>query len=92
MIEWMCRICRKYKRFNPDTLKLGQIVFFFQYEIESGTIKEVIKKGVILKIKNKILTILDQGVLFYFKDTQVYPIDAPAQFVYKIFGECLCKT
>lgn len=90
MIEWICKTCKKYKRFNPNTLKLGQIVSFYQYDVIAGKLNSLIKKGVILRIKNKILTVLDNGLILYFKDTQVYPLDAPAQLVYKIFGECRC--
>lgn len=91
MIDWICKICKKYKRFNPNTLKLGQIICFYQYEVIAGKLKSLIKKGVIIKIKNKILTVLDNGLILYFKDTQVYPLDLPAQLVYKIFGECRCS-
>ncbi|WPE80277.1 hypothetical protein [Acinetobacter sp.] len=90
MIKWICKKCRKYKRFNPDSLKLGQLVSFYHYEVVAGKLHGLIKVGVILKIKNKILTVLDNGLIFYFKDSQVYPLDAPAYLVYKIFGECRC--
>ncbi|MEB6479479.1 hypothetical protein [Acinetobacter vivianii] len=90
MDEWICKKCKKYRRFNPSTLKLGQIVSFYHYEVIAGMQNTLIKNGVILKIKNRILTVLDNGLILYFKDTQVYPLDAPAQLVYKIFGECRC--
>lgn len=90
MITWICKACGKYKRFYPDTLRSGQIVYFCQYDIQAGKVRKIFRKGVILKIRKNILTILDQGSIFHYKSTQVYPVDAPAKFVYKIFGECRC--
>lgn len=90
MITWICKACGKYKSFYPDTLRSGQIVYFYQYDIQAGKVKKIYRKGVVLKIRKNILTILDQGIIFYYKSMQVYPVDAPAKIVYKIFGECRC--
>ncbi|MCH7394089.1 hypothetical protein MMP66_07320 [Acinetobacter dispersus] len=90
MKDWICKKCRKYKRFNPKHLRLGQIVFFILFEVDGTEIKKIRKEGVVLKRKNKILKILDDGEIFYLDDTDVYPVDAPADFIYKMFGECVC--
>lgn len=90
MKDWICKKCRKYRRFNPEHLRLGQIICFLVFEIEGVEIKKIIKEGVLLKRMNAILMVLDHGRIFYLKESDVYPIDAPADFVYNMFGECFC--
>lgn len=91
MKKWICLTCGKYKKIDPDNLKTGQIVFFYQFKIDAEEIQKIIKHGIILKRKNKILTILDEGEIFYLLDKDVYPIDAPVDFIYNMFGKCSCS-
>ncbi|EPF80196.1 hypothetical protein GCM10025882_39700 [Acinetobacter gyllenbergii] len=90
MKKWICLTCGKYKKIVPEHLKTGQIVCFYQFKIDAEEIQKIIKHGIILKRKNKILTILDDGEIFYLLDRDVYPIDAPVYFIYNMFGKCRC--
>lgn len=90
MKKWICLTCGKYKKFEPEAFKVGQIVFFHQFTIEAEEIYKIIRKGVILKRKAQVLTILDCGEIVYLKDNDVYPEDAPVNFIYNMFGECIC--
>ncbi|MCH7314401.1 hypothetical protein [Acinetobacter sp. ANC 3882] len=91
MKEWICIKCKRYKRFNSNNLRLGQMVFFPIFEIEGIEIKKIIRKGVVLKRKDSILKILEDGQIFYLEETDVYPVDAPVEFIYNMFGECFCS-
>ncbi|NIE96916.1 hypothetical protein NDN11_12235 [Acinetobacter sp. C26M] len=91
MKKWICLSCRKYKRFESKDFKEGDVVFFYQFEIDAEEVYKIIREGVVLKRKNNILKILNNGEIFYLRDQDVYPIDAPAKFIYNMFGVCCCS-
>lgn len=91
MKDWICKKCKKYKKFEPKDFKEGDVVFFYLFEIYEEQVFKIIREGVILKRKNQILKILDDGKIFYLHDHDVYPIGAPAKFIYNMFGVCFCS-
>lgn len=90
MKKWVCRKCGLYKKINPVEITAGRKVFFIKVDSYINKVKEEIAKGVILSRSGSSLIVLSDNLLFMVKDTEVYPEDAPVNFVYNMFGTCEC--
>lgn len=83
----ICLNCRGYKVFDVECLKKDDFVYFYMKTLEK---KEVLKKGIIIKKLEEEFIVSDGLRRYRLSKKLIYPYDAPARIVYKIFGTCNC--
>lgn len=89
MKKWVCAKCNLYVRVKPKKISEGDKVYYYGQYLRRKT-RKIIKVGVVLKRVGSFLYLKDNGVEIELKDIEVYPVDAPAYFIYNMFGCCTC--
>ncbi|MCU4369576.1 hypothetical protein [Acinetobacter courvalinii] len=94
MNKWLCKQCGLYQKVNPNAIKAGVIVYFNKNKTRANRVHDQINvetvKGVVLKRNDGFITVLGNGGISKVKATDVYPENAPSNFVYNMFGACEC--
>ncbi|USA47464.1 hypothetical protein NDN11_04940 [Acinetobacter sp. C26M] len=90
MKKWICAECGLYKKSNSNSITIGQKVLFQKKEIYKRELFYKTQIGVVLKIEKDFFNILHEGRVFQLEKSKVYHRDAPAHFIYNMFGECKC--
>lgn len=94
MKKWVCKQCGLYQKVNPNCIKASNRVYYYKNKkiadrVSDQTNIEIVK-GVVLRRNDDIITILGNRGISKVKATDVYPEDAPTNFVYNMFGTCEC--
>lgn len=90
MKNWKCETCGRYIRVKPEKIEKNSKVVFRVCINSRCHSKSKAVIGKVLERKGDFFYIVC-GVDFYyvnFKD--LYPINAPVEFIYNMFGECYC--
>ncbi|TCM64388.1 hypothetical protein EC844_11864 [Acinetobacter calcoaceticus] len=90
MKKWKCPKCKKYKPIKHSDTKIGDIIFFYIDKIKGSKIEKILKRGDVIGIQNKIVSVNYSGGVYQCDILNTYPFRAPAQIVYNIFGTCCC--
>ncbi|WDZ51820.1 hypothetical protein LF296_03215 [Acinetobacter vivianii] len=94
MKKWVCKQCGLYQKVNPNAIKAGLRVYFYKNKIRANREPDQINvesvKGVVLRRSDDFIMVLGNTGISKVKATDVYPEDAPSNFVYNMFGACKC--
>lgn len=94
MKKWVCKQCGLYRKVNPGNIKVGQRVYFYKKkkcaERTPDQINEEPFKGVVLRKENGLISVLTNKGISKVNDNDLYPENAPINFVYNMFGVCEC--
>ncbi|WP_202743796.1 hypothetical protein [Acinetobacter calcoaceticus] len=96
MKNWVCKQCGMYQKVNPNGIKAGQKVYFYKNKNIADRLADQINvdvvKGTVLRRDNGFITIVvsESVGIVKVKAADVYPEDAPINFVYNMFGACAC--
>ena len=92
--KWKCSRCNRYILINPKLLSKGDQVFFYATQIKSArhvTERSTeAKVGEIVKQNGDFFLISHKDKNFRAHQADVMPLDAPADFIYNMFGTCEC--
>lgn len=90
MKQWICAECGLYKKSYSYSITIGQKVIFEKKELYKREWIYETKIGIVLKIEKYFFNILYEGRVLKIEKSKVYHRDAPANFIYNMFGECKC--
>ncbi|WP_436897513.1 hypothetical protein [Acinetobacter gyllenbergii] len=90
MKNWKCKKCGLYIKVDKAQIKVGDKVVFYKIEIENRHKKIELVQGVVLSKSQKSYKILHDRKFFFVEADDLYPANAPAFFIYNLFGECKC--
>ncbi|MCU4492262.1 hypothetical protein KTI63_07215 [Acinetobacter guillouiae] len=91
--KWTCKQCGLLIEYSKWKIKIGAKVFFTVpfFDKNFNYLNKTIK-GTVIDRQNKFLMILDSNMDTYFIDqSQVFLQEAPALFLYNMYGKCACK-
>lgn len=91
MKRWKCVKCKKYKAIDRSKIKTNDLVFFLKNK-KGVSGEKTMKKGNIVAISLKEVTLNCSGEFYQCELSSLYPFRAPAKIVYDIFGVCLCGS
>lgn len=88
MKKWHCEICNKYIRVDLDKIEKGEEVCFKVYE--DGIYVKYLT-GKVLHVDLKYFFIKTECGLHRIYKFDAYPKNAPVNFIYNMFGVCMCE-
>lgn len=88
--KWICKECGLYIKVDFNNIKIGDEVEFKIF-IDNSLENYKFLKGVVNKKENNNFYVSSCSGLFLMSKNNLYPSDAPVDFIYNMFGTCFCS-